>query len=170
MRLKIFFFFLICWLSGSIILFSGCSFFRAPEKITVAAPAKFMNALKPSAYAIKNDWWKNFDDPVLNAIVRRALKRNITYKIAVKNIQVAKTYVEENEAGLFPQFNLNSSASRNQPSLFQGPFQIPRQNIYNMFQIGASASYEADVWNSIGNTLTSTFSVLWFESSILGTI
>ena len=153
MRLKIFFFFLICSLSGSIIFFSGCSFFRAPEKIKVASPAKFMNALKPSAYAVKNDWWKNFDDPVLNAIVRRALKRNITYKIVVKNIQVAKTYVEENEAGLFPQFNLNSSASRNQPSLFQGPFQIPRQNIYNMFQIGASASYEADVWNSIGNTV-----------------
>ncbi|MHB1697519.1 MAG: TolC family protein [bacterium] len=150
MRFKIYPF-LILLLFGIVFSFSGCAFYGAPEKVKVTIPSAFKEALKPSGYHVKNYWWKNFDDPVLDGIVARALKKNITYKIAVKNIQIARTYVAENESGLFPQVNLASFASRNQPSIFQGPFQIPQQHIYNMYQIGANASYEADVWHAVAN-------------------
>ncbi len=145
---------------GSMFIFSGCSLFTHPKKITVKIPKKFKYALSNENFKIKNDWWKNFKDKRLNNLISEAVKNNLNYIIAIKNIQVAKTYVSQNESNLFPTVNFNYSATRNkQPgyesSIFSGgaSSSSPSTVIYNLNQAGLSASYELDVWNQLNNAV-----------------
>lgn len=145
---------------GLTFILSGCSLFSAPKKINVAIPQKFKYSVKTQDYLIKNDWWKNFDDKGLNILVKQAVKNNLNYLIAVKNIQVARTYVSQNESNLFPVVNMSLSRSINklpgyESSMFSGGTSSgsPSAVIYNLNQAGLSASYELDIWNQVNNTV-----------------
>ena len=145
---------------GSVFILSGCSLFSSPKKIAIKIPKKFKYALKTGNMAVKNDWWKNFGDKDLDILVGKAVKNNLNYLIAIKNIQVAETYVSQNESNLFPVVNFNFSAVRNklpgyETSLFSGGGSSGGHStvIYNLNQAGLSASYELDAWNQVNNAI-----------------
>ena len=145
---------------GSVFILSGCSLFSSPKKIAIKIPKKFKYALKTGNMAVKNDWWKNFGDKDLDILVGKAVKNNLNYLIAVKNIQVAETYVSQNESNLFPVVNFNFSAVRNklpgyETSIFSGGGSSGGHStvIYNLNQAGLSASYELDAWNQVNNAI-----------------
>lgn len=137
---------------------SGCALYTAPKEVAVKIPNKFKYSVKTQGYFIKNDWWKNFKDKELNILVGKALKNNLNYLIAIKNIQVARTYVSQNESNLFPIINFSYDGSRNKlPAYGTGNVQkgasSSSTSIYNLNQAGFSASYELDVWHQISNTI-----------------
>ncbi|MGC8554574.1 MAG: TolC family protein [Candidatus Acidulodesulfobacterium sp.] len=140
-------------------IFSGCSLFTHPKKITVKIPKRFKYALNNENFKIKNDWWKNFKSEKLDDLVSKALKNNLNYLIAIKNIQVAKTYVSQNESNLFPTVNFNYESTRNkmpgyETSIFSGGSSSGSPTIiYNLNQAGLNASYELDVWNQVNNAV-----------------
>ncbi|RZV39118.1 MAG: TolC family protein [Candidatus Acidulodesulfobacterium acidiphilum] len=144
---------------GSMFVLSGCSLFTHPKKITVKIPKKFKYALNNVNFKIKNDWWKNFKSNELDNLVSKALKNNLNYIIAIKNIQVAKTYVSQNESNLFPTVNFSYEATRNkmgyETSIFSGGSSSGSSPtiIYNLNQAGLSTSYELDVWNQVNNAV-----------------
>ncbi len=145
---------------GSMFFLSGCSLFTHPKKITVKIPKRFKYALNNENFKIKNDWWKNFKSNKLDDLVSKALKNNLNYIIAIKNIQIAKTYVSQNESNLLPTVNFSYDATRNkipgyETSMFSGKSSSgsPSTIIYNLNQAGLSASYELDVWNQVNNAV-----------------
>ncbi|MHB1664814.1 MAG: efflux transporter outer membrane subunit [bacterium] len=143
---------------GLAFFLSGCALYTAPKEVAVKIPNKFKYSVKTQRYFIKNDWWKNFKDKELNILVGKALKDNLNYLIAVKNIQVARTYVSQNESNLFPVVNFSYDGSRNKlPAYETGTVQrgasSTATSIYNLNQAGFSASYELDVWHQISNTI-----------------
>ncbi len=145
---------------GSMFFLSGCSLFTHPKKITVKIPKRFKYALNNKNFKIKNDWWKNFGSNKLDDLVSKALKNNLNYLIAIKNIQVAKTYVSQNESNLFPTVNFSYEATRNKMPSYQTALSSGGSTsgssptvIYNLNQAGFSASYEIDVWNQINNAV-----------------
>ena len=145
---------------GSTFILSGCSLFSRPKKIAVKIPKKFKYAVKAGNIPVKNDWWKNFRNKQLDILVDEAVKNNLNYLIAVKNIQVAETYVSQNESNLFPVVNFSFSATRNklpgyETSIFSGKGSsgTPSTVIYNLNQAGLNASYELDVWNQVNNAV-----------------
>ncbi|MHB1662157.1 MAG: efflux transporter outer membrane subunit [bacterium] len=149
-----------CSCIGSSFMLSGCSMFTAPKRIAVKIPNKFKYSVASRNHSIKNDWWKNFNDKELDSLVAKAVEGNLNYLIAIKNIQVAQTYVSQNESNFFPAVNLNFSSSRNklpgyETSIFSGgsASSSPSTVIYNLNQVGLSASYELDVWHQIGNAV-----------------
>ena len=155
---KIILIFCICL--SSIYILSGCSLFSRPKKIAVKIPKQFKYAVKAGNIPVKNDWWKNFKDKQLDILVDEAVKNNLNYLIAVKNIQVAKTYVSQSESNLFPVVNFNFSSTRNklpgyETSIFSGNGSsgAPSTVIYNLNQAGLNASYELDVWNQVNNAV-----------------
>jgi multidrug efflux system outer membrane protein len=134
--------------------------FSRPKKIAVKIPKKFKYAVKAENIPVKNDWWKNFRNKQLDILVDEAVKNNLNYLIAVKNIQVAETYVSQNESNLFPIVNFSFSATRNklpgyETSIFSGNGSsgTPSTVIYNLNQAGLNASYELDVWNQVNNAV-----------------
>ena len=133
---------------------SGCALYTAPKEVAVKIPNKFKYSVKTQGYFIKNDWWKNFKDKELNILVGKALKNNLNYLIAIKNIQVARTYVSQNESNLFPIINFSYDGSRNKlPAYGTGNVQkgasSSSTSFYNLNQAGFSASYELDVWQVV---------------------
>ena len=149
--------FIILIYLGLSLFFSGCALYAAPKKVAVKIPEKFKYSVKTRGYPIKNDWWKNFKDKELNTLVSKSLKNNLNYLIAVKNIQVAKTYVSQNESNLFPDINFSYASSRNKLPGYESSISSGGAStspiIYNLNQAGLNASYELDVWHQINNTV-----------------
>src|SRR5579872_5944120 len=95
----------------------GCSLYSAPEVPSPQAPQHFKNAA-PLIHQTANkpfpvQWWRKLKDDHLNVLVQKAYRKNESYKIAIQNIEVARTYVSQYTSALWPQVNLNATGSRN---------------------------------------------------------
>lgn len=147
----------------------GCALYQKPVIQSLNSPEQFKYMCDVKPYHLDNDWWKIFDDKYLNQLVETAIKNNQGYQVAIKNIEVSKTYVTQYESNRFPQVNLNGNVSRNKfMNLFNPNFfttstnpvfsntmgaGFPVQGTFNLIQLYGSVSYELDVWNQIGNTV-----------------
>ncbi|MDX1901307.1 MAG: efflux transporter outer membrane subunit [Gammaproteobacteria bacterium] len=131
------------------LLLSSCTLYRKPEVPTLNIPEHFKTK---SNVKLNKQWWKNFYDKKLNQLVDTAVKNNSSYLVALKNIQIASTYVTQNESALYPQANMNFNSTRNKtsPDLFN---QTGGTHIYDLQQLTGSVSYEVDVWNQIRNSV-----------------
>lgn len=141
-----------------LIFLSSCSLYTKPETPKLSLPANFKSAIKVKRCNLPNDWRLQFKDGNLSSLEKLSLSNNYDYKIAIKNIQIAKTYVDEAISNYFPQINLNANASRNALSISNFTNNTINGNpnrVYSLLQLGASASYELDFWNKIGNGVKS---------------
>lgn len=147
-----------------IIIFCGlasCTLYKKPDVPDIKIPKHFKPNIKITSSKLKEKWWENFNDAHLNDLVELGVKNNYSYQIALKNIQIACTYVTQNLSQLFPQANLNFSTSRNKLAapLFNGfgssSVIIPNRSasIFNLQLLTATVSYQVDIWNQIGNSI-----------------
>lgn len=132
---------------------SSCALYSAPKNVNVQIPSEFQYKINSTNASINQNWWENFNDPKLNSIINTALENNLNYKIALKNIQIAQTYVDQNQSALLPTINATYSSTRNQPSKNASNSALSSSQIYNLHQAGLSASYELDVWHQIQNSV-----------------
>ncbi|CAL7961083.1 Outer membrane protein, multidrug efflux system [Gammaproteobacteria bacterium] len=133
---------------------SSCALYTNPKAPLLQTPTTFKNANKFTCTNLKDHWWQNFDDEELNRLVNLALQNNLNYQIALKNIQIARTYIMENASSLFPQANLNLGAARN--AISKNALSDKYVNVtplYNLYQLNGTVSYEADVWSRIRNSV-----------------
>lgn len=70
---------------------------------TVAAPADTLP---------KGDWWRVYDDPVLDSLEREVERGNQTLREFEAAYRVARAVVDEDRANLFPQATLGGGANR----------------------------------------------------------
>ncbi len=146
-------------------LFSGCTLYKKPAVPALNAPDKFKLAIKVPNIKLKEKWWENFHDEKLNQLVELSLKNNSSYQIALKNIDIACSYVNQARSSLFPQMNMSFNTSRNKSpaAFFSGggasaalnPATSSFGNIFNLQQLFASFNYQLDVWNQLGNGVNS---------------
>jgi outer membrane protein, multidrug efflux system len=125
----------------------GPDYFRPKQ----ALPASYQEAQATDAAAtISNQWWTLYNDEVLNDLISKASKNNTDLKIAVARIEEADGYMREVGAALFPQVNMDSSASRYKVTelgatpLFNG--MSPTRSNYN---VKLSTTFELDFWGKL---------------------
>lgn len=100
--------------------------------------------------AVSNQWWKLYQDAVLDDLIAKASTNNTDVKIAVARIEQADAYLREVGAALFPQVNLDSSASRYKVTevgatpIFGGV--SPTRSNYNL-KLGTT--FELDFWGKL---------------------
>ena len=100
--------------------------------------------------AVSNQWWKLYQDAVLDDLIAKASTNNTDVKIAVARIEQADAYLREVGAALFPQVNLDSSASRYKVTelgatpVFSGV--SPTRSNYNL-KLGTT--FELDFWGKL---------------------
>lgn len=146
-----------------ILCFGGCTLYTKPEVPSPQPPPKFKATINATNKNIPPNWWEQFHDPQLNQLVNLALKNNLNYQIALKNIQIAHTYVVQNASAYFPTIQAGYSFSRNQLSqnaaLARGlnfigtPQGFNVNEPFNYNQLYGTATYQVDLWNQIGNTV-----------------
>jgi NodT family efflux transporter outer membrane factor (OMF) lipoprotein len=80
-----------------------------PPSPPAAAAAPFVSARPAiaSAESPPGDWWRLYDDPVLDGLVRGALAENQDLKVAAANLLRARGVLEQARAGLFPSTSLS---------------------------------------------------------------
>ena len=128
---------------------AGCEVgtnYKPPE---VAVPADWVSTDAPSAKAeIDQEWWKNFNDPVLTALIERAVENNFDLKIAEARIIEARAGVSSAEAALLPTGDVKATGMReaNQMALPGNTLTSLLHKPFNVYQTGFDASWELDLF------------------------
>ncbi len=123
----------------------GCAIgpdYRRPE---IETPPAWRYAEKEARELANTAWWEQFSDPVLNELIRIALREN-------KDLRVATAAVEEfygrygaTRADLFPQFNYNGQAGKERVPATPGA----NPTTSKFYQIAFNASWELDIWGKL---------------------
>jgi outer membrane protein TolC len=93
-----------------------------------------------AAATITADWWKQFRDPYLDALVRHAIAGNVDVKILAARIQVAGAQVGEARAGALPSLDLGAGASFEKST---------GQKFTRQFNLGTQVNWDVDVWGKV---------------------
>lgn len=84
----------------------------AYKEATVAAGATWIVA-GSATQPIVADWWRGFDDPELDRLMRDAVDASPTIAEAAANLALAEAVVRETRAARFPSLGVNASVQRN---------------------------------------------------------
>lgn len=131
-------------LMSSISLLTGCgmllrSEYRQPQ---VAVPGKWQGpAVTGSDVANKQQWWQNFNDPILDGLIDRALRSN--NDLAAATIKVRRAWLQ---SGLVDT-NLTPSVSISANSAFNRDLKNNSDN--QTHSVSGSLSYELDLWGRL---------------------
>jgi len=97
--------------------------------------------------SVPAQWWKLYDDAVLNELVSDALLTNTDLRVAQANLDRARAIYGETRSGLLPATDVSAGASygRDQTS-WGGSGQAPKQWSYTS---GFDVAYEVDLFGRI---------------------
>ena len=114
-----------------------------PEAYRGAASTGVLAADQPSLGDQK--WWEVFQDEQLQELIRTALRQNFDVRIAAARVAEARAQLGITRADQFPQVDVSALAERERISA--SPVPLPVQAFErNVFQVGASVSWEVDFW------------------------
>ncbi len=106
---------------------------------------------KPSDGELRQDWWKLYNDPVLNKLEEQAMVANPDLQAAGERFVQARDVMMQARSRRIPHVGLGFDASSNRESvnrLFRPP-NIPLQE--STVSTGGIASWEPDFWSAIRN-------------------
>ncbi len=137
---------LLVSLSLAAALLSGCAAAPLRQAALPAPPASFAGvqaagpATPPPA---SGQWWKVFNDPVLDDLIARATAGNTDLKLADAHLEQARALLKSAHASLWPQADIAYSPSRStylQPANPQGSGKAA-----NSHSLDLELSYEVDL-------------------------
>ena len=132
-----------------VLLLAGCAMgpsYERPENIP--APLGWRDsteALRDSTYA-NLPWWEVYHDSTLQELIRVALKENRDIRVAIARVNEARALLGIARIEFLPQIDIIAGARRAQglDSLFGDG-----QNVREFGYLGASLSWEIDLWGRI---------------------
>ncbi len=127
---------------------AGCMMGPNYQRPGIEAPQSFRYETGEASDAVNIEWWKKFNDPVLDKLIAEALANNKSVKIAAANMERAAGILTTTRSALFPQINYNGTGARQQSSK-NNITPAPQENPFNSFQALGGASWEIDLWGRI---------------------
>jgi len=136
---------------------AGCSLAPAYTPLTLTTPTppayKETGAWTPASpgdAAPRGDWWTMYGDQTLDDLERKIETANPDLALALARYDEARALAAQARAGLFPQVTASASATNNQQSA-RRPLRLGGPGNYDDDTVGASASYELDLWGRVRN-------------------
>ena len=141
-------------LAGILLPILGCSVgpdYQAPKPLV---PAQWMEGWNYGIYAQPVDlarWWTEFNDPLLNSLIKRAAESNLDLAVAEARVCEARALLGVTTAEAWPTVNVSDSYSRIRTSenAFAAGRAAPQGggNLeQNLFRTGFDSSWEIDVF------------------------
>jgi len=143
----------------SILALTGCAVgpnYVAPKTPPTAAGA-FVSATPEAASdtAPPDQWWRLYNDPLLDRLVLQALTENADLKAAAANLAYEQALLGEARAGLFPSTDLTAGTTYGRSSsgaLISELTGAPNKpSVYS--NVGFTASYQVDLFGRIRRTI-----------------
>ena len=127
----------------------------APSVPPTASTGPFLSAdlaggaVTPSP--LPADWWRLYDDPVLDGLVADAARENTDVRQAVARIERARAALRGARADRLPQGGISASAGYARTPAAQTPPGANRSD--TAFGLGADFSYEADLFGRVSGSI-----------------
>lgn len=125
------------------LVISSCKMGKNYSRPEMEMPASFIFAYDDTTYNESFKWWQLFNDPVLDTLIKKALKNNKDLLATAQNVEAARLQLAIQKAELLPQFNYSGAAGRGN---FQA-LKLPEPT--NAFNIMGQASWEIDFWGKL---------------------
>ncbi len=141
-------------LSFAALLLAGCMVGPDYQRPEVVAPPAFQYETRSATNTSDTLWWRQFDDPVLDALIDEALANNLNVKIAAANVEQAAAVFTQSRSPLFPQVGYGGGGERAR-STEAGAVRVPIELIPNpqtAYTAALSVSWEIDLWGRIRRT------------------
>lgn len=106
---------------------------------------------KPSDDELRPDWWKLYNDPILNSLEEQAMAANPDLQAAAERFVQARDVMMKARSQYLPHAGLGFGASNNRQSdnsLFRG---LGEDNREVTVSTGGLASWEPDFWSALRN-------------------
>ncbi|HSB04559.1 MAG TPA: efflux transporter outer membrane subunit, partial [Thermodesulfobacteriota bacterium] len=151
---------------GCILLLTGC-FKVGPDFIRPKATVS-PNWMEVGDRRISNEsadyrnWWRAFNDPILDRLIDRAYRENLSLKIAGLRVLEARALLGIAVGGFFPQTQQAFGSLQYNRTSKHSP-QAGSQLSYSESQIGVHASWELDFWGKFRRAIESA------DASLLAT-
>ncbi|MFA6378355.1 MAG: efflux transporter outer membrane subunit [Candidatus Omnitrophota bacterium] len=128
----------------------GCTVGQNYTKPSVVTPAAWRIDEKESKDVANTQWWEQFNDPTLNALIQTALKENKDLLLATSRVDEYLARYQTTRADLFPQVDAQTTASRAR-STQKGPVPLSSSidPVSNNFVANLNLSWEIDIWGQL---------------------
>ena len=103
---------------------------------------------EPQPADSRQPWWESYRDPILNGLMQDAEQANQNIRIAEAQYRQARALVDEARSGLFPTVGVSTGAQRARTN-------TSGVKTANAYDLGASASWEPDLWGSVRRSIES---------------
>lgn len=122
--------------------------YRKPE---VDSPARFQYQPAEVADTANTAWWRQFGDPVLDALIDEALANNRNVKVATANVEQAAAVFTQARSSLFPQvgYGVDAGRARQSESGLRPEVAAALRNPASAYEAALSVSWEIDLWGRI---------------------
>ena len=119
----------------------------APQ-IPAAAQAPFVGSSTPgvSEADAEAQWWRLYNDPVLDKLIEQALTANKDIGIAIANVDIARASLRATRGERLPQTDVSAGAQYGRPS---GLDRLPGQHADWALSTGLDISYEVDLFGRV---------------------
>ncbi|NJL32407.1 MAG: TolC family protein [Phycisphaerales bacterium] len=106
-----------------------------------------------SASGNLRQWWRNFDDPLLDALIEAALSGSPTLKAAQVRLQQARALYKGTAGQQYPDVDVVSGITHERRS--ENALRFPSGSETTLYQAGFDASWELDVFGAVSRQLES---------------
>lgn len=121
-----------------------------PEPLPEGLSDNITTQVKPGGSTSElSRWWKEFDDPLLDSLVTRALSANPDLRLATARVLEARALRGVARGPLAPQVDATGQATRNRGSETINGGTFFNEGEYSLFGVGLDASWEIDLWGGI---------------------
>ena len=127
---------------------AGCAMGPDYKRPAVEIPGAYRYEPAQAADTVNTEWWRQFDDEVLDRLIGEALANNRDVKIAAANVEAAEGILMTTRSALFPQISYTGTGVRQRNSR-NDAVSPPAQNPFTSLQAFAGASWEIDLWGRI---------------------
>ena len=134
----------------------------------------FVGAATPavSTAPARDDWWRLYDDPTLDGLIRQAFAENNQLEAAFANLRAVRASLSEARVGRFPSTTTSAQAQRSRASAATVPGlpagdKAPEVDTYD---VGVQAAYEVDLFGRVESTIRAARSDARAAEAALATV
>ena len=119
-----------------------------PPRTASAAAGPFVAASSPAVQPlapVQGDWWRLYDDPILDGLIKDALAANTDARAAVARLARARASLKEVKVDRLPQIDADAAATRGRQS--------GQPNADTSLDAALDVAYEVDLFGRIGRNI-----------------
>lgn len=131
---------------------------KAPvADLPVAGAGAFVGSASPtvSTAAARDDWWRLYEDPTLDALIQQAFAENNQLEAVFANLRAVRASLSEARVGRFPTTTTSAQAQRSRASAatVQGLPAGQDAPEIDTYDVGIQAAYEVDLFGRVESTI-----------------